>query len=367
MSPTDQIERPINILLALVVLGALAVVAYFDFAVQTISLGFLYVLPLALSAFVFRLRISLGLVLICFVLQDVFGPFEHAGWQHIVRNLLTLIAFLVVVVVVDRLVGQRRRLTELVRMQRDELAQEIELAAQVQQRLLPSAPPVRNGFDIAGRMMAARTVGGDYFDYIELPQGDLGIVIADVSGKGVAAALLMPSVEMALRMDAPSASHTNQVIRNLSNVLFEVTEEDRFVTLFYGKLDVSERLLEYTNAGHLPPLLLRAASPAPQWLEAGGIVTGLVADAEYDCAQVRIEPGDTLVLYTDGLTEATNAAGEQFTRRRLVELVRQKQGLSAQDLISAIHNAVLAFRGSDSLEDDLTLIVVRAAPGASSF
>lgn len=360
MGPADKIERPINPLSTLIVLGAIAAVGYADFVVQTISLGYLYVLPLALSAFVFRLRISLALVFFCFLLQDWFGPFEHTGWQHIVRNLLTLIAFLVVVVVVDQLVRQRTHLSDLVRLQRDELAREIELAAQVQERLLPPRPPVVNGFEIAGRMVAARTVGGDYFDYLELPAEHVGLVIADVSGKGVSAALLMASVKMALWAGASATLNPSQAVSNLNKGFHDVTDEERYVTLFYGRLDVAQGLLEYTNAGHLPPLLLHAATGELEWLQAGGTVIGLFPAAEYVCGQVRLKPGDTLVLYTDGVTEATNAAGEEFTRKRLVALVRENATGSAQDLIEAIYNAVHAFRGTSTLEDDLTLVVLRA-------
>jgi sigma-B regulation protein RsbU (phosphoserine phosphatase) len=175
----------------------------------------------------------------------------------------------------------------------------------------------------------------------------------------VAAALLMSSVEMALRIDAPSASHTNQVVRNMNKVLAEVTHAERYVTLFYGKLDASQRLLEYTNAGHWPPLLVRQGTCEPAWLEAGGTVTGLFPKAEYDCGQVRLEPGDMLILYTDGVTEATNAAGEQFTVERLAALVRENATSCAQDLVEAILNAVGEFRGANALQDDLTLIVLR--------
>ncbi len=360
MGSPGKIERSFNPFLALIVLGAMAAVGYADFAVKSISLGYLYVLPLALSAFVFRMRINLGLVVICFTLQDWFGPFEHTGWQHIVRNLLTLTAFVAVVVVVDRLVRQRTRLSDLVRLQRDELAREIELAAQVQERLLPPRPPVVNGFDIAGRMVVARTVGGDYFDYLELPDGHLGLVIADVSGKGVSAALLMASVKMALWAGAPATLTPSQAVSNLNKSYYEVTDWERYVTLFYGRLDASQGLLEYTNAGHLPPLLLHAATGEFEWLQTGGTVIGLLPAAEYDCGQVRLKPGDTLVLYTDGVTETTNVAGEEFTRGRLVALVRENATGSAQDLIEAICNAVHAFRGMSTLEDDLTLVVLRA-------
>ncbi|HTF44925.1 MAG TPA: PP2C family protein-serine/threonine phosphatase, partial [Terriglobales bacterium] len=306
-----KIGRPVNLSLALIVVSAIAGVAYADFIVQTISLGYLYLLPLAMCGFVFRLRISLILVLLCFFLQDWLGPFAHYGWTHFARNLATLVAFVTVVVVVDRLTGQRRQLSKLVRQQRDELAREIETAALVQKRLLPSRAPAINGFDIAGKMVAARTVGGDYFDYLELPAGHLGLAIADVSGKGVSAALLMSSVKMALRAGAPRALSPDRALRNLNSSFYEVTEADRYVTLFYGNLNAERGLLEYANAGHLPPLLFHRATGEIEWLETGGMVIGLFPAAEYQCGQAWLHPGDILILYTDGVTEATNAAGEE--------------------------------------------------------
>jgi serine phosphatase RsbU (regulator of sigma subunit) len=360
VTPSDKIERPVNLILVFLVIGSIAAVGYADYVVTSISLGYLYVLPLALSGFVFRLPTSLALMLCCFVLQDWFGPFAHSGWQHMVRNLFTLFAFVTVVLVVDRLVRQRTRLTDLVRQQRDELAREVDLAAHVQARLLPPGPPVLKGFDIAGCMVAARTAGGDYFDYLKLPDGHLGLVIADVSGKGVSAALLMSSVKTALWAGAPSALNSSLAVRNLNKGFYELTDLERYVTLFYGRLDPVQGLLEYTNAGHLPPLLFHGATGEFEWLEVGGTVVGLFPAAEYDCGQVQLKPGDTLVLYTDGVTEATNAAGKELTCERLVPLVRENATRSAQHLVEAISSAVTAYRGTSVLEDDLTLVVLRA-------
>ena len=356
----DKIDRPFSTLGAFIVLSALAIVAYSDFRVQTVSLGYLYVLPLALSAFVFRLRISLGLAVVCVVFADWFGPFEHTGRNHVLRNLETLMAFIAVVIVVNRLMSQRARLAELVRRQRDELRREIELAAQVQQRLLPANSPAIDGFDIAGKMIAARTVGGDYFDYIELPNGDWGLGVADVSGKGLAAALLMSCVETALRIDAQSGSRANQIVHDLNRVLAGMTYADRYVTLFYGKLKPADRLLEYSNAGHPPPLLMRRDGAEVEWLGTGGTPAGLFAEAHYESGTVQLQPGDTIVFYTDGITEATNGSGQEFSAEFLAALVRENAESGARDLVEVIIKSVREFCGSSNFEDDLTVVVLKA-------
>ena len=363
MNSISKVDGSFGALLAMLTFGSLAIVGYADFVVKTVSLGYLYIVPLVLGAFVFRLPTAFGLVLACGALADWLGPFEHTGFEHTARNLLTLVGFAVVVLVVDRLSSQRMELTEIVRRQRDELEREIELAAAVQQRLLPAAPPAIPGFDIAGQMIPARIVGGDYFDYIGLPSGGLGLAIADVAGKGVAASLLMSSVQMALRVDSATTPHPNQLVQNLNQVLNEVTDTGRYVTLFYGKLDVAQSELEFTNAGHLPPLLLRRRSPEPTFLEVGGTVVGLFEQSQYDAARVRLEKGDVLVLYTDGITETTDSTGEQFSVDRLTALVRDHASEVAQELVKTILEAVSRFRGDKDLEDDLTLVVIKINGG----
>jgi phosphoserine phosphatase RsbU/P len=146
----------------------------------------------------------------------------------------------------------------------------------------------------------------------------------------------------------------------LNSRFYEVTESERYVTLFYGKLDPTTGLLEYTNAGHLPPLLLRGATSEVEWLETGGMVIGLFPGAEYACGRVSLNPGDTLILYTDGVTEATNAAGEEFAKERLVKQMRESFNADAKQIVKSIYDAVHSFRGTNVLEDDLTLVVIRA-------
>jgi hypothetical protein len=194
-------ERLSILVLSLVVVAGISTVAYADKSVASVSLAPLYFLPLALSALVHPLRISLALSVVCLVLHDLLSPVRDVGARHLTRDATILLGYLFVVVVVNQLGTQRRRLAELAERQRDELANEIQLAAEVQQSILPRSIPTVPGFEFAARMYPAKTVSGDYYGFIELLAGEIGVVIADVSGKGVAAGLLTPSIEVALRMD----------------------------------------------------------------------------------------------------------------------------------------------------------------------
>lgn len=208
-------------------------------------------------------------------------------------------------------------------------------------------------------MLPAKTVGGDYFDFIRLAPNRVGLAIADVSGKGVAAALLMSSVEVALRMASLEALETGAVAGRVNQILFEITEEDGYATLFYGSLDTARRSLQYTNAGHLPALLLRSAAHDPEWLEAGGTVVGMMPDAMFLTDTRQILPGSLLVLYTDGITEAENGAGEQFSKARLAAVVRSHSKQTAQGIIEAVRTAVVQFAGTERQQDDMTLMVLK--------
>jgi sigma-B regulation protein RsbU (phosphoserine phosphatase) len=253
------------LVLTLVVVAGISAVAYADKSVASVSLAPLYFLPLALSALVHPLRISLALSIVCLVLHDLVGPMRDLGTRHLARNVTTLLGYVFVVAVVNQLGGQRRRLAEFAERQRDELANEIALAAEVQQGILPRSIPRVPGFDLAARMYPAKTVAGDYYGFILLPAGEIAVVIADVSGKGVAAGLLMPSIEVALRMNAPLFPSTSDLLQLFNNVVCQVTSGLRFISLFYGKLCPQSGSLEYTNAGHNPPLLIRAGTdPSPQ-------------------------------------------------------------------------------------------------------
>jgi serine phosphatase RsbU (regulator of sigma subunit) len=353
-----QKEGYSEILLVLAALAGISAVAYADGLVVTISLGYLYVLPLSLAALT-RYRITTySLVGICVVLHDWLGPYEHTGWQILYRSVLTLIGFTIVVLFVGKLADQRRRLMQVVSAQRIEMALELAQAVAVQQRLLPQGSPDIPGIEIAGLMSPSKELGGDYYDYIELPQGNIGLVIADVSGKGTPAALFMPSVEVAFRMDAHSPSSSNEIVTNLNRVLYDLTEQSRYVTLFYTKLDVLRRTLEYTNAGHFPPVILRAGEPEI-WLTEGGPVVGLLQEANYQTASVALNSGDVLILYTDGVIDAENDKEEMYSIERLVSVARANLAKTAQELVETIRSSIFAFAGTEELRDDLTLVVLK--------
>src|ERR1700686_2124332 len=279
-------ERMGVLVLPVVVLAGVPAVAYADKALATASLAPLYFLPLALSALVHPLRISLALSIVCLVLHDLVGSVRDVGTEHLLKDAITLLGYVFVGVVVNQLGAQRRRLAEFAERQRDELANEIALAAEVQQGILPRSIPRVPGFDLAARMYPAKTVAGDYYGFIELPAGEIAVVIADVSGKGVAAGLLMPSIEVALRMNAPLFPSTSDLLQLFNNVVCQVTSGLRFISLFYGKLCPQSGSLEYTNAGHNPPLLIRAGTD-PSRLDKGGPVLGVLPNSRYESAKIR--------------------------------------------------------------------------------
>ena len=259
-------ERMSVLVLTIVVVAGISAVAFADKSVASFSLAPLYFLPLALSALVHPLRISLALSIVCLVLHDFVGPIRDLGTRHLTKEATTLLGYVFVVVVVNQLGTQRQRLADLAARERDELASEIHLAAEVQQSILPRSVPAVPGFDCAARMYPAKTVARDYYGFIELPAGEIAVVIADVSGKGVAAGLLMPSIEVALRMDAARSPSASDLLQTFNNVVCRITSGRRFISMFYGKLSPQSHSLEYTNAGHNPPATEPAcAEHATRW------------------------------------------------------------------------------------------------------
>lgn len=345
--------------LSLIVVAFVVAVAYADSRVDEISLGYLYLLPLVLSALVNKRLTTFSLIVVCIFLHDVFGP-QHTIVARVTLNLTALAGFSIVALFVNRLARQRRALTEIVRHQRDELAAEIHLATEVQQQLLPTGTTMPPQIETAGGMTYARGVGGDYYDFIELPGGDIGIAIADVSGKGVAAALLMPAIEVALRLDALRRHAMLETFQSLNKVMYDVTHASRYATLFYGKLHVRLNQLEYINAGHNSPLWFRQGTKTAEWLDSSGTPLGLLPVAHYATKTVELGKGDILVLYTDGLTEAANTRGDEFSRERLLQLVREHAASNAQEIYDVVRARVGEFRGTEGFDDDLTLLVLKA-------
>jgi sigma-B regulation protein RsbU (phosphoserine phosphatase) len=238
-------------------------------------------------------------------------------------------------------------------------AHEMELAQQVQHRLLPQeAPPLRT-LDYAGRCVQARAVGGDYYDFLDLGPGRLGMVLADVSGKGLPAALLMASLQASLRSrSARDLADLPLQLHAVNQLLFRSSDLSRYATLFLGVYDDQTRRLVYANCGHNPPVVMRAEGGLER-LSPTAPVLGLLLE-EWECAtgEIELRPGDLLALYTDGVTEAWSDTGEEFGEQRLVEALGPPDGASAATLIEAVVGAVSAWSGATQ-EDDLTLVVAR--------
>lgn len=253
-------------------------------------------------------------------------------------------------------VEEQRRLTEQRLEAERRTAWELEIARQVQARLFPQKMPEIQSLDYAGACIQARQVGGDYYDCLNLGTGSLGLVLADIAGKGMAAALLMANLQANLRSQWATASDQPQrFLQSVNKLFYENTASGDYATLFFAEYDDKTRLLRYANCGHLPALLLRRDGTLER-LGSTSTVLGLFA--EWDCCSLeerQLFPGDTLLLYTDGATESSNEAGEEFGEQRLLEVMRRHRGLSSQDLIDAIVQEVRQFTRGEQ-QDDITLI-----------
>jgi hypothetical protein len=240
------------------------------------------------------------------------------------------------------------------------LMKEIVVAHSVQRCLFPREKPPLRTLDYSGKCVQARTVGGDYYDFLDLGSGRVGFVLADVAGKGVAAALLMANLQGSIHNRAGvDPGDLPAFLGAVNRHLFEHTEADRYATLFFGCYDDDARNLVYVNCGHTPPLLLREGY-AVERLEATATVLGLFGDWQCSVAQTRMERGDVLSIFTDGITETTAENGEEFGETRLLEALQESRNLESDKILQKIEHAVAQFRSSDQLQDDLTLVVARA-------
>ena len=342
-----------------VVFLAIAAVAYTDWiVVPNISLGYLYVLPIALSALINPLPLTIVLAVGCAVLQDIFGPASDTVQVRGVRDAITLAGFLVVALLVTLIAKQRARLVAEVRRQRDEYEHDLILASQVQRRVLPK-PLVCYSLELAAAMQPAQLLGGDYYDFYKISEDVVDVVIADVSGHGAAASLLMPSLAVALRLRARELSGPAAILQDLDRVLKQITNMATFVTMFYARFDQSKKTLQYANGGHNPPLLVRPKTGESLLLDAGGPILGILPQAQFSNTLVTLDQGDILTLFTDGVTEQENEAGDEFSVSRLEEVVRSKETEPASALVTQISEAVSTFAGEKPQADDLTVVVVK--------
>jgi phosphoserine phosphatase RsbU/P len=244
--------------------------------------------------------------------------------------------------------------------QRERLNRELEIAREVQEHLFPQRFPSVPGLDYCGRCRPAREVGGDYYDFLELPEGRLGVAIGDVSGKGIGAALMMASLEASLRAQASVSHELAELMKRVNSLVYEASSADRYATLFYGEYDPRSRQLSYVNAGHNPPVILRKSDATSQVfrLETGGPVIGLLRQC-YQQDSFPLEPGDLVLLFTDGVPESMNARDEEWGEDRLIEFAKTCHGLPAFEAMSRTLAAAEAFATGASQHDDMTLVVLR--------
>lgn len=252
-------------------------------------------------------------------------------------------------------------------LEKTRLEGELEIAREVQNRLFPQAAPEVAGLELYGRCNPARTVSGDYYDFLRLDNGRVALVVGDISGKGISAALLMATLQSALHAQfydghngsaALGVAGTAEVVSRLNRQLYASTPREKYVTLFYGVYDSATRKLAYTNAGHLPPVLFRR--DRIQRLEGGGTVVGLFPSARYTQAEIEIEPGDLLLAFTDGMTEPENTYGQEFGEERLLDVAQRTRSSPPEVMMNEIYRAVSDWTGSPELQDDMTLVVAQA-------
>src|SRR6266851_2890182 len=340
------------------VLGALSAVAYADRLVVSISLVYLYILPLAVGAIFLCKKVSYSLIVVCVLFHDYYSPRNINPGLRIFHNLSAMLCFAFVVYVIQRYMEQREALAKTVQQQRDDLLKDVELAAQVQRLFLPMGRPAIAGLEIAGMMQPSRGVGGDYYDYIPIDAHTTQVIIADVAGKGVPAALLMSATAAAMRLEANRDRNMLQQVERLNAGIGAVSDPERYVTLLVAEIDTDKRIIRYVNCGHNPALLFRATTGTLTRLNSSCPPIGLSAEEICELASADLSPGDAVVFYTDGVTEAENRFGEEFGMERLSATVRRGSSLSAENLMTNIYNAAADFCG-DNFDDAVTILVVK--------
>ena len=235
---------------------------------------------------------------------------------------------------------------------------EMRLANDIQVNLLPKSTPQIPGYQIAGKSIPAKDVGGDYFDFIPLKDNLVAFCLGDISGKGIPAALLMANLQASLRgqtlMDIPC----KDCVAFTNKILYGSTDSNKYATLFYGVLDPSENNITFCNAGHNEPILIEQGGEVKR-LKEGGIVVGIMPEIAYDEKTIDFPPGTVLVVYSDGITEAMDSNEEEFGEERLINLIKENRKLSATDLINLLIKTVNDHAGNAEQMDDMTIVVIK--------
>lgn len=243
-------------------------------------------------------------------------------------------------------------------LEKQRLEEELNIAREIQQRLLPSTYPSVNGYEIKGVNIPSRQVGGDYFDVIRIDDHRIGLAIADVSGKGVPASLLMSNLQASLHSQVAAGAEITKMTGNLNNFLQAHTSYDKFITFFYAELDTASKSLTYVNAGHNPPYLYHSDGTF-RTLDKGGLILGMMANMPYESETVSLQKGDLVVLFTDGVTEAKSKNDSDFEEWRLEKLLQEIVSDSVDEIIERIISAVQEFSAGVPQADDITVLALR--------
>ena len=323
-------------------------------------LGIVMALVTSLTALRKRLVLSAGLAITAIIGMLIIGVLLPAVRVAILPSglllsvmLLTAVAGLAVNYLHTRLRAglQERELAEI--------STDLEKAAAIQQRLQPASMPTIKGVEVAGFQIACKAIGGDYYDVVELGGGKLGLLIADVCGKGISAALLMSNLQSNFHQLAPTMTSTSQLVINLNAIASQVFSDGRFVTLLYAILDVPGRRLAYCSAGHMPPMICHSDGTLEQ-LERGGIPIGPFPEFDWRESSADLKSGDLIFMYTDGLSEATNPkTDEMYDEDRIMDYLKANHARPPDELVHDIVRAAQEFSRSEHLDDDITLLSCR--------
>jgi sigma-B regulation protein RsbU (phosphoserine phosphatase) len=246
-------------------------------------------------------------------------------------------------------------------LEKQRMEEELNLARSIQTGLLPSELPVMSNYDIAAINIPSRQVGGDYFDVIQISDSLYGITIADVSGKGAGAALLMASLQASLRALIGGDMAISEIVTRINQLIYQNTGLDKYITFFYGELDVQKHTFTYCNAGHNPPYLIDQKGSVRE-LMVGGIVIGMMTGVPFETAKIQLNQDDCIVMYTDGITEAMDEKEEEYTEKRLLVFLDQHKSQSAKEILDGTVSEVKTFSGTAPQADDITMVVLKRMP-----
>jgi serine phosphatase RsbU (regulator of sigma subunit) len=346
-------------------LGLFVVIAWLDFVVdRDLSLFALYLIPTLYSSWLMGIRWGYASCLASaavWAIDDWGGSvfYHHAlipYWNVAER-------FIVLVVIVAIINALKQALEDGYEAERWRVQRELEIAFEVQSRLLPSEAPNYRGLDFGFFYRPAREVGGDYYDFIPLDKERLGFTVGDVSGKGLPSALLMASLQGLVRTNlAVGQGDLSPFVSQVNQSMYKLTASNRFATLFIAVIDASSKALDYVNAGHNPPLLFRMDADAAENLEGGGLPVGLIANSQYQAGHLQLHLGDVLVAYTDGVVEALNDQEEEFGEQRLKDIVRLSTSLTAAGICGEVAERLKAYVSDTPQWDDISLVVMRVKP-----